>query len=555
MEEPLLRPSLHPIIRWTVVTLLAVLTVASAGTRPAAAEPVKVAIVPFRINAEKDMSFLRDGIYDMLASRIAWEGKVVVLDREVSRQAFAAVAEPIKAPEARAAGARVGAEWVLYGSLTLFGNSVSIDTQMVNVSGVKETLSFFNQSEGMEEVIPRINLIAQDINAQVFGRQTNVAGLPAQTPQAAQQARPSIYAHPESLVGQGDQSYSPFVIEGGAYSESPGFWKSRNIKTAILSMSLADVNGDGKIETVLCSSQEIFIFQNDQGRFVKLAEIAVTPIENLIGVDAADINANGTAEIFVTAINGNDNGLRSFVLEFNGKSYERIAENQKWYLRVIDHPLRGRVLLGQARGIDDIFFGPIHELQWQAGSLESSDSLIWTKGLTVFGFALGDATNEGSDSAVAYDSGDLLRLYTIGGKREWKSDDRYGGSETAIKYSQESAGRVFLAQRIFITDLNASGKYEVVVTKNESQTGQVFKNYRSYGGGQIVSLSWNGLGLATNWHTRKVSGWFSDFAVGDIDNDGQVEIAATVVREGKNAVSSGESAVVVYDLDSLTPAE
>ena len=283
----------------------------------------------------------------------------------------------------------------------------------------------------------------------------------------------------------------------------------------------------------------------------------MTPNESLLGVDAVDLNANGIAEIFVTAINSLDNSLQSFALEYNGSEYARIAQRQSWYLRAIDHPLRGRILLGQKRGIDDIFFGPIHELQWRAGELESADSLIWTKGLTVFGFALGDATNEGGDAAVAYDSGDYLRLYTLGGKRDWKSEDRYGGSETAIKYQADSTstGRRFLAQRIFIADLNANGKNEVVVTQNESLSGQFLKNFRSYGKGKIVSLSWNGLGLAKNWHTRQVSGWYSDLAVGDIDNDGQTEIAATVVRESKTGISSGRSAVVIYELENLAPPQ
>jgi hypothetical protein len=69
-----------------------------------------------------------------------------------------------------------------------------------------------------------------------------------------------------------------------------------------------------------------------------------------------------------------------------------------------------------------------------------------------------------------------------------------------------------------------------------------------------VSLSWNGLGLAKNWHTRKVSGFFSDLAVGDIDNDGQPEIAVAVVRDRKNPLDSGKSAIIVYDLDALPAA-
>ena len=43
---------------------------------PAAAKPLQVAIVPFKVNAEKDLSFLRDGIVDMLSSRLSLEDKV-----------------------------------------------------------------------------------------------------------------------------------------------------------------------------------------------------------------------------------------------------------------------------------------------------------------------------------------------------------------------------------------------------------------------------------------------------------------------------------------------
>ena len=191
-----------------------------------AAEPVKVAIVPFQINAEKDMSFLRDGIYDMLASRLAWEGKVVVLGREVSENAFTAVAGPIEAPAARDIGARIGAKWVLFGSLTLFGNSVSIDTKMVDVCGVEETLSFFNQSEGMEEVIPRINLIAQDINAQVFGRRTAVAG-PA-GPGAPSPSRPGPPSTPTRRAwwARATRTIRPLSSRAGPIRKAPGSGKA-----------------------------------------------------------------------------------------------------------------------------------------------------------------------------------------------------------------------------------------------------------------------------------------------------------------------------------------
>ena len=49
-----------------------------------------VAIVPFKVNAEKDMSFLRDGVYDMLSTRLTKEGEVEVLNRQTVEKALPA---------------------------------------------------------------------------------------------------------------------------------------------------------------------------------------------------------------------------------------------------------------------------------------------------------------------------------------------------------------------------------------------------------------------------------------------------------------------------------
>ena len=50
-------------------------------TASTAQEPKRVALFPFKVNAEKDLSFLRDGIFDMLSSRLSSPGKVEVLNR------------------------------------------------------------------------------------------------------------------------------------------------------------------------------------------------------------------------------------------------------------------------------------------------------------------------------------------------------------------------------------------------------------------------------------------------------------------------------------------
>ena len=65
--------------RFLISLMLLVMILGSSQS--AVAKVNRVAIVPFKINAEKDLSFLRDGIVDMLTSRLYIEDKVAVLCR------------------------------------------------------------------------------------------------------------------------------------------------------------------------------------------------------------------------------------------------------------------------------------------------------------------------------------------------------------------------------------------------------------------------------------------------------------------------------------------
>jgi hypothetical protein len=74
--------------------------------------------------------------------------------------------------------------------------------------------------------------------------------------------------------------------------------------------------------------------------------------------------------------------------------------------------------------------------------------------------------------------------------------------------------------------------------------------FRKFTRFQIEALSWNGLGLVTNWKTQETSGYIRDFVVGDFDNDGQDElIAAVISKEGRLVGTAQKSSVIAYDLN------
>ena len=550
-----------------------VFAVIIGSPQSATAKVNRVAIVPFQINAEKDLSFLRDGIVDMLTSRLYLEDKVAVLSREETAKVLETVSPPINESKARKIGSRLGVDYVLFGSLTVFGNSVSIDAKMVDVSGSSPPFTFFNQSQGMDQVIPNINLFATQVNAKVFGRAMPVQKVPvtsqtpqtqtlqAQTPQAqTPQDQISYRANPEKLFAGGfsedDNQDLQKSAPGLAFlasqeaGKSAKFWSSRSIKHRINGIAIGDIDKDGKQETVIITEHSVEAYRFEKNRFFKVKILAERHLDNFIGVDVADINANGYPEIFVTSLNPLRNMVNSFVLEFDGKTYTEIVTGSHWYFRVVDHPLRGQILLGQRHKGSTPFSGQIHEMVWENSGYEPANKIGHGRDTNVMGLATGDVMNDDTEVAVAYNNQDYLRIFNPAGKERWKDGERSGGRMEDFFITQsttEFAEKAYYPMRIVIMDINGDGKNEVITVKNHKLSELV--SYRQFTHGNIEIRSWNGVGLAVLWRTRKLKGYFSDFTMGDFDNDGNEELVASlVIKTGLIVGTKPKSRVIAYEL-------
>ena len=525
-----------------------------------AVESYKIAIVPFKINAEKDLTYLKSGIVDMLSSRLSMTGKVMVISREETAKALSEISGSLNEDKARKVGSQLGADHVLFGSLTVFGDSISVDAKVVDVLEKAPTLSFYQQTSGMGEVITKINLFAQEINEKAYGGKKQVpVEQVKKVKRAPRDEVANAHAHPESLLINDKsikvESSSPIVMTPTSDS---GFWKSRNFKDEINGLAIGDVDGDGKNETVFISPHKVFIYRNDNGHFAKIKEIEGKKYLRFLNVDVADIKPNGRAEIFVTTINPKTGKLDSFVLEWSGNDFDYIVNDENRYFRVLSYPGVKPFLVGQKKGITDLFLSGVYKMVWGATGYETTEKISLPRGMNIYSFSLGDITDLGRDKRViAFNKKDYLGIYTDDGENEWKSDEKYGGSETHIedrKNTENETGEgdikenTYLSQRIIITDLDKDGKSEVVVVKNHSIASRVFQKFRQFSSTQFESLSWDGLGLSRNWHTRKTSGYTSDYAVGDFDNDGDIDLIGAVVSKRSYVIRKGRSSIIAYDL-------
>lgn len=473
-----------------------------------------------------------------------------------------ALKPPLNESKAHKIGAELGVDYVLFGSLTVFGNSVSIDAKIVDISGSKPPLTFFTQSQGMDPVISQINLFATDINAKVFGRSMPASKFYARPQTPREQT--DIRAHPEKLMtgGFGEiddpalQKSAPgpaFMAIAGTSRNATQFWKSHSMKKRMEGIAIGDIDRDGKQETIIITPHKVEVYQLINQRLHKTKTIADRGLDNLIGVDVADINANGYPEIFVSALGAQHNQVKSFVLEFNGQTYIELVKNSPWYFRVVEHTTRGRILLGQKHKTESPFSGKIVEMVWESAEYVPANKVFFSKRerANVIGFALGNAMNTGTEIAVAFDKHDRLRIYDPAGKEIWKDEERSGGTpryyELPNAGSADTKNLAYYPMRIQIRDIDGDGKNEVITVKNK-RFSQLL-SFRKFTNGEIEIRSWNGIGLVVLWKTRKLSGYISDFAVGDFDNDGQDElIAALIAKTGATVATTPKSSVIAYEL-------
>lgn len=517
-----------------------------------AGDLARVLIIPFNINSDKDLSYLQRGVTDMLITRLAQTGKVEPVTLDQVEDGGKTAAEAMNIDRAISAGKRNKVDYVLFGSITLLGNHIGTDAIIVDVSQEKPVLAFNKLGQSQSDLFDHITLLATQINEEIFGYKTVAEQQPPPGgARAAIDAGTNKIESPEPVgAGQPSAAMPAPLGEGGSTT-----WASRNFKMRIVGVGVGDLDGDGKNETVFASEDKVHIYRNTGGHFAKVKEINNSAGEQIIGIDVADINNNGRAEVFVTNLHSKSIRLKSFVLEWDGSGFSKIAHDLNWYFRVVNDPERGRALLGQQRaGPEIIFSGGVYRLKWSNGQYEPGEELKLPRDANIFSFALGDALNVGQEDLVMFTPFEYVKVLDSKGEEEWVSGEKYGTSTIYLEFpsgdklfgTEKVMNRIYLPQRIFIADLNGNGKSEIVLARSLGST-RLFTRTRGYKGGYVEGLEWDGKEFKSAWKSAEFSsGYINDYTIADFNNDGRAdEIVLAVVTGGSSVFSATKSYIHV----------
>ncbi|WP_020589682.1 FG-GAP-like repeat-containing protein [Desulfobacter curvatus] len=521
---------------------------AAAGTGMCS-DTKTVAVIPFEMNSSQDLGFLQNGLFSMLSSRLSDAGKVDVLDRETIDKALAGakasglIKGRLNETSARELGEQMGVDYILFGSLTHYGESLSLDAAMVDVSGQKKTLAFFEQSNAMGDVIPLVNSFAGDINMKVFNR--NIDN--------------KLYARPQEpnpTLGGLQYAGGAGLYGGGmmAMQASQGFTTHLKMEEVIRAMATGDLNKDGRLQVVTATDSSLQICHLEGTLLAEEIHLDYASYLRIISLDVADINGNGYPEIFVTAMTINRETLSSFVVEYNGSSYTTIQDDMSYYFRVIDSPDGNPVLYAQDKGRGP-YAGKIYIMTPANDTYQEEKSIRVPRGTSVLSLSRGPVREDSGHEFLSINQHHRLVLINSAGSDEWESTEKYGKTNNYWISGERSADinlrdREYFNPRIKFYPVGEDQKEKVFLITNNEIGGGALGRIKRFKEGRVEVMSWNGIALAPVFQTVPLQGWVSDFDIADIDNDGIEELVISVVTRSKIAILARDktSNIISYKL-------
>lgn len=534
-------------IRVRVVFLAALALIVSASA--AVAQVKTFAVLPFAVNGPDKFAYLSQGVQDMLVSRLTWQGKFQPLDKSVIDQK--AKTAPRSDSDAKAVMAALKTDYVVFGSMTIAGDDASLDVKVMDSKG---QVTPKTAQTKLNTLIPAMETVAKDINAQVFKRPE--AARDHKTGQPIEQVNQMNPSFVVNQTGENQQVYLNPNFRYAGNTDTPGSWRSQTLPFAANGIAVGDLDGDGKNEVVLFTSSDIYVMRWQDRQLAQVAKIEGSTRVTQVRASIVNFGADKSARLVVSS--HFDRLPLSSIYRLEGNKLVAEAERLPWYLSAVKLPPRYQTQLVGSKGEQkNLFAGGVYEMSFSGGKLTPGARLNLPPKANPFNFAY--LPEEAGYKLVLVDDGDHLEV--VSGRNDViaKTEELYAGSGLGIEHDSlmapgATANQNYLWSYYYVplplVPITLGKTSELLVSRNISIASQFFENFRSFSQGEIHALAWDGVGLNLKWKTRRIKGTIMGYDVSDIESDGTKDLIVCVnTYPGAAGIKNRRTLVLAYPLD------
>jgi len=534
------------------------------------AATLKMAVLPWNVRSGEGMGFLRGALNDMLGSRLGAEDGISLARADRVKGALKTEkGEDITRATALGVGKKLGLDYVLYGSVTVIGKAVSLDASLLDVKKDRVT-PFASTGPSQDSIVTLADNLAKEVAHHLYPERpaparavlTPAAPVPVPVPAPVPVPVPVPKAAPAPAAPKPEAQsmiIKPVPVTEKK-EEAPSFWKSDLIKGQFISMAAADLDGNGEKEFFLVEKDALTVAVK-RGKDLRIVQKlkAGSGLE-FVSVSAVDTDGDGVEEVYVSALE--HLSAASVTVEYAGGGYRIERRAIGWLLRKGRDQDGRPVLLGQGFREADGFYGGVDIIKKsgdrvvKAGIyLKTLPSDVNLYNFTYFNF---NEREPGEKYLLAFDKEGRLLVYRKKKKRwshYWKSKEYYGGTMHRIEFNSDTSGSetykyVDVERPLFHMDTDGNGRDELIV--RQSRAEGLFKRYakvfKTFSGGSIVSLTWDGEFLTESWRTREINGYIADFFIDDISGKGARKLVMIVQKDSSIISSGNKSYMLIYNL-------
>ena len=516
-------------------------------------------VLPFAVNAPQNYAYLGKAIPSTIQSRLTKPGAL---------SGKTASGRAASANDARKAMGK--ADYAIWGVVNVMGNDCTVEVNSIDKNGKTWTKSSSGPVSGLMNTV---NGLAASLSSEAMGEA--VMAKPGFMASSAPRGKTNNSDIIVNETGQNQVYLNPQFRYQGAGAADGLRIRTQRLKYNMVDMAVGDFNGDGKTEIAVLGEHRLYIYiWENSGQLKPLGETEIMRTNNNFSMRAIDLNRDGAQDLVICTFEEESNRPYTFFYSFRGNQFSQVAKRAPYFASVMRlPPTFAPTLVGQSWDSVRLFAPGIHQMVKSGDKYTLGTRLDMPSGANVFNCSYIPASKAtGGDLLVMLTDAERIKVF------QGKSDkpihqtmENFSGSAAGMEFyksmpglnidkTSQLASKYYAPMRMIAADIGNTGENVILLNKPISTAAQFFDRYRYYPQGEIHALYWDGVGLGLNWKTRRIRGSVAEVDLGDVNNDGILDLVVGLNTSPELGVGSRQCMITAYPLDTSqtdpnTPAD